>query len=84
MPLCTVNPTGPSSPSIADVLASVHLLLEDHREHVVRLVAEEALGVGDVVGIAPGGPLARESAKRGRLPGARLTVPEDELASPPW
>ena len=47
-------------------------------QHVGGIAAEQALGVGDVVQVAPLVPLATERPKRPSLAGARETVPEGE------
>jgi hypothetical protein len=55
-------------------------LREDAHE-VVGVLAEERVRVDDVLELAPIAPLPGERAERERLAGARLAVPEDQLAA---
>ena len=55
--------------------------LEQDAHEVVGVLAEEPVGVDDVVELAPLPPLPGERPQGVGLAGSRLPVPEEELAS---
>ena len=55
--------------------------LHEHVHQVVRVLAEERIGIDDVVEAAPVAPLPRERPQREGLPRAGVAVPEHELSA---